>query len=91
MSGDIHAPHFLFKVIMSKLKDWIVAKYLKFETQAARAIETADFYGNLFTERQKFYIAVVFMFLMLMSGLPSAVQFIGLIYIMNKMTPEDKD
>ena len=76
---------------MSKLKDWIIAKYSKFEEQAVRAMQTADFYGNLFTERQKFYIAVVFMLLMLMSGLPSAVQFIGLVYIMNKMTPEDKN
>lgn len=76
---------------MSKLKAWVVTTYLKFEEQAVRAMQTADFYGNLFTERQKFYIAVVFMGLMLMAGLPSAVQFIGLIYIMNKMTPEDKD
>ena len=75
---------------MSKLKAWVVSKYLKFEEQAVRAIQTADFYGNLFTERQKFYIAVVAMALMLMSGLPSAVQFIGLIYIMNKMTPDDE-
>lgn len=76
---------------MSKLKAWVVATYLKFEEQAVRAMQTADFYGNLFTERQKFYIAVVAMGLMLMSGLPSAVQFIGLIYIMNKMTPDDGD
>jgi hypothetical protein len=75
---------------MSKLKDWIVTKYLNFETQAVRAMETADFYGNLFTERQKFYIAVTFMLLMALSGMYGAVQFIGLVYIMSKLTPDDK-
>jgi len=74
---------------MSKLKAWLVTTYLKFEEQAVRAMQTADFYGNLFTERQKFYIAVAFMAMMLISGFPSAVQFIGLVYIMNKMTPDD--
>jgi hypothetical protein len=75
---------------MSRLKNWIVTKYLNFETQAVKAIETADFYGNLFTERQKFYIAVALMLLMLMAGLFGAVQFIGLVYIMSKLTPDDK-
>jgi hypothetical protein len=60
------------------------------EEQAVRAIETADFYGNLFTERQKFYIAAAFMALFAMAGLYGAVQFIGLVYIMGKLTPEDK-
>lgn len=76
---------------MSRLKNWIVTKYLNFETQAVKAMETADFYGNLFTEQQKFYITVVFMFLMLMAGLNGFVQFIGIVYIMNKLTPKDKD
>lgn len=76
---------------MSKLKVWLVTKYLNFETQAVKAMETADFYGNLFTEQQKFYITVVFMFLMLMAGLNGFVQFIGIVYIMNKLTPKDKD
>jgi hypothetical protein len=75
---------------MSRLKNWVVTKYLNFETQAVKAIETADFYGNLFTERQKFYIAVALMLLMLMAGLFGAVQFIGLVYIMSKLTPDDK-
>jgi hypothetical protein len=75
---------------MSKLKQWVITKYLNFETQAVKAMETADFYGNLFTERQKFYIAVTFMVLMAVSGLYGAVQFIGLVYIMSKMTPDDK-
>jgi uncharacterized membrane protein len=75
---------------MSRLKNWLVTKYLQFETQAVKAMNTADFYGNLFTERQKFYIAVFFMLLMLMAGIYGAVQFIGLVYIMSKLTPEDK-
>jgi hypothetical protein len=83
------APPF-YEVKMSKLKDWVVTKYLNFEAQAVQAIETANFYGNLFTERQKFYIAVTFMVLMAVSGLYGAVQFIGLVYIMSKMTPDDK-
>jgi hypothetical protein len=76
---------------MSKLKEWLVTKYLNLETQAVKAMDTADFYGNLFTERQKFYIAVFFMLLMLMAGLYGAVQFIGLVYIMGKLTPDDKE
>ena len=75
---------------MSKLKDWVVTKYLQFEIQAVKAIQTADFYGNLFTERQKFYIAVAMMLIMLRAGVYSAVQFIGLVYIMSKLTPDDK-
>jgi hypothetical protein len=84
------APPF-YEVKMSRLKQWVVTKYLQFETQAVQAIETADFYGNLFTERQKFYITAAFMALFAMAGLYGAVQFIGLVYIMSKMTPEDKD
>jgi hypothetical protein len=76
---------------MSRLKNWIVAKYLNFETQAVKAMETADFYGNLFTERQKFYIAVFFMLIMLMAGVNGGVHFIGLVYIMSKLTLDDKE
>jgi len=79
-----------YEVKMSRLKQWIVTKYLNLEEQAVRAIETADFYGNLFTERQKFYIAAAFMALFAMAGLYGAVQFIGLVYIMGKLTPDDK-
>ena len=75
---------------MSKLKEWLITKYLNFETQAVKAIQTADFYGNLFTERQKLYIVVFFMLFMLMAGIYGAVQFIGLVYIMSKLTPNDK-
>ena len=75
---------------MSRLKNWIVTKCLNFETQAVKAMETADFYGNLFTERQKFYIAVFFMLIMLMAGVNGGVHFIGLVYIMSKLTPDDK-
>lgn len=74
---------------MSKLKIWLVDKYLKLEEQAVEAIGTANFYGNLFTQRQKFYIIVFFMGLFAISGLQGAVQFVALVYIMNKMTPED--
>ena len=74
---------------MSKLKAWLAAKYLQLEQQAVDAITTANFYGNLFTERQKFNIVVFFMGLFAISGLQGAVQFIALVYIMNKMTPDD--
>jgi len=76
---------------MSKLKAWLVDKYLQLEQQAVDAIGTANFYGNLFTDRQKFNIIVFFMGLFALSGLYGAVQFIALVYIMSKMTPEDKD
>ena len=75
---------------MSKLKDWVVTKYLNFETQAVKAMETADFYGNLFTERQKFYLVVAFMFILLITGFYGAVQFVGIVYIMSKLTSDDK-
>ena len=74
---------------MSKFKAWLAAKYLQLEQQAVDAITTANFYGNLFTERQKFNIVVFFMGLFAISGLQGAVQFIALVYIMNKMTPDD--
>lgn len=76
---------------MARLKNWIVEKYLQVEEQAVRAMNTADFYGNLLTEKQKLYIVVSVMLLMAMAGLYGAVQFIALVYIMNKMTPEDKE
>ena len=76
---------------MSKLKQWLVTKYLKIEEQAVDAINTANFYGNLFTDRQKFNIVVFFMGLFALSGLHGEVQFIELVYIMIKMTPPEKD
>ena len=76
---------------MSKLSEWFDAKYQKIEAQALKAIDTANFYGDLFTERQKFYMLATFMALLAMTGAYGAVQFIGLVYIMSKMTPEDKD
>jgi len=76
---------------MSKFKAWLIDKYLQLENQAVQAITTANFYGNLFTERQKFYIIATFMALLAMGGATGAVQFIGLVYIMGKMTPENKD
>ena len=74
---------------MSKLKAWFVAKYLQLEQQAVEAITTANFYGNLFTQRQKFNIVVFFMFLLTLAGAQSAVQLIAFVYIMSKMTPDD--
>jgi len=76
---------------MSKLKEWFATKYLQIESQTIKAIDTANFYGDLFTERQKFYMLATFMALLAMTGAYGAVQFIGLIYIMSKLTPEDKD
>ena len=76
---------------MSKLKEWFAAKYLQIEAQAIKSIDTANFYSNLFTERQKFYMLVTIMALFAMIGAYGALQFIGLVYIMSKLTPEDKD
>lgn len=76
---------------MSKLKEWFAAKYLQIEAQAIKSIDTANFYSTLFTERQKFYMIVTFMALLAMTGAYGAVQFIGFVYIMSKLTPEDKD
>jgi hypothetical protein len=76
---------------MSKLKQWFVAKYLQIEAQAIKSIDTANFYSNLFTERQKFYMIATVMALFAMIGAYGVLQFLGLIYIMNKLTPEDKD
>jgi len=82
---------FFYEVKMSKLKTWLVDKYLKLEEQAIKAIGTANFYGNLFTPRQKFHITVCFMGLFAIAGLNGVVQFIALIYIMSKMTPPDEE
>ena len=76
---------------MSKLKEWFAAKYLQIEAQAIKSIDTANFYSDLFTERQKFYMIVTIMALLATTGAYGAVQFIGLVYIMSKLTPEDKD
>jgi hypothetical protein len=76
---------------MSRLKTWLVNKYLQLEQQAVEAIGTANFYGNLFTQRQKFHIVVFFMALFAFSGLQGAVHFVALVYIMSKMTPPDND
>lgn len=76
---------------MSKLKEWFAAKYLQIEAQAIKSIDTANFYSTLFTERQKFYMVATFMALLAMTGAYGAVQFIGFVYIMSKLTPEDKD
>lgn len=76
---------------MSKFNEWIATKYQQIESQAVKAIETTNFYGNLFTSRQKLYILFTFMGMMFIAGAHGAVQFVGLIYIMSKLTPEDKN
>jgi hypothetical protein len=76
---------------MSKLSEWFAAKYLQIEAQAIKSIDTANFYSDLFTERQKFYMIATVMALFAMTGAYGAVQFIGFIYIMSKLTPEDEN
>jgi hypothetical protein len=76
---------------MSKLNQWFVAKYLQIEAQAIKSIDTANFYSNLFTERQKLYMLIAFMGLFTIAGAYGVVQLMGFAYIMNKLTPEDKD
>ena len=76
---------------MSKLSEWFAAKYLQIEAQAIKSIDTANFYSDLFTERQKFYMIATVMALFAITGAYGAVQFIGLIYIMSKLTPEDEN
>ena len=82
-------PHFLSKVIMSKLKNWVVKKWLALEDRSLKAINTANFYGNLFTERQKFYMVVIIMAIIAAIGARGAVEFIAFVYVMNKITPDE--
>ena len=74
---------------MSKLKQWFVAKYLQIEAQAIKSIDTANFYSNLFTERQKFYMVVILMAFLAMVGARGAVEFVAFDYVMNKFTPDE--
>lgn len=76
---------------MSKFKDWLVKKWIAIENRSLKAIDTANFYGNLFTERQKFYLLVVFMAIFAIVGARGVVEFIAFVYVMNKFTPPDED
>jgi hypothetical protein len=82
-------PHFLSKVIMSKFTSWVVKKWLALEDRSLKAINTANFYGNLFTERQKFYMVVIVMAILATLSARGAVEFIAFVYVMNKFTPDE--
>jgi len=86
---DIHVPHFLSKVIMSKFTNWVSKKWSELEDRSLKAIDSANFYSALFTERQKFYMVVIVMAFLAMVGARGAVEFIGFVYIMNKFTPDE--
>jgi hypothetical protein len=89
MSGDIHVPHFLFKVIMSKFTSWVSKKWSALEDRSLKAIDSAHFYSALFTERQKFYMVVIIMAIIAAIGARGAVEFIAFVYVMNKITPDE--
>lgn len=82
---------FLFevRVLKLKMKYFAFRTYIKFRNQAMQAIQTADFYGNLLTERQKFNIAITMMILFTIVGASIIVQLIGFIYLMDKLTPKE--
>ena len=82
-------PHFLSKVIMSKFTNWVSKKWSELEDRSLKAIDSANFYSALFTERQKFYMVVIVMAFLAMVGARGAVEFIGFVYIMNKFTPDE--
>lgn len=77
------------KVIMSKFTSWVAKKYEALEERSIKAIDSAHFYSELFTERQKFYMVVTLMAILALVGAKGAVEFIGFVYIMNKFTPDE--
>jgi hypothetical protein len=74
---------------MSKFTSWVTKKWLAIEDRSVKAIDSANFYSALFTERQKFYMVVIVMAFLAMVGARGAVEFIGFVYIMNKFTPDE--
>ncbi len=74
---------------MSKFTSWIAKQYEALENRSIKAIDSAQFYSALFSERQKFYMVVFFMALLALVGARGAVEFIGFVYIMNKFTPDE--
>lgn len=74
---------------MSKFKNWIVKKWIALEDRSVKAIDSAQFYSALFTERQKFYMVVILMGILAMVGARGAVEFIAFVYVMNKFTPDE--
>lgn len=71
------------------LKSKIIAISERIQTQALKAIETTNFYGNLLTSRQKFYIIASIMVLFAMTKTMAGVELLGFLYIMNKLTPDE--
>jgi hypothetical protein len=74
---------------MSKFTNWVSKKWSELEDRSLKAIDSANFYSALFTERQKFYMVVIVMAFLAMVGARGAVEFIGFVYIMNKFTPDE--
>jgi hypothetical protein len=70
-------------------KSTMIALWEKIQSQALRAIESTNFYGNLLTDRQKFYIIASIMVLFAMINSIAGVQLLGFLYIMNKLTPDE--
>ena len=71
------------------LKIKIIALWERIQAQALKAIESTNFYGNLLTSRQKFYIIASIMVLFAMLNSIAGVQLLGFLYIMNKLTPDE--
>lgn len=74
---------------MSKFKDWFAKKWSALENRSLKAIDSAQFYSALFTERQKFYMVVILMAILAMVEARGAVEFIAFVYVMNKFTPDE--
>jgi hypothetical protein len=74
---------------MSKFTGWVSKKWSALEDRSIKAIDSANFYSALFTERQKFYMLVIVMAILAIIGARGAVEFIAFVYIMNKFTPDE--
>lgn len=70
-------------------KSKIIAILERIQAQAMKAIESTNFYGNLLTSRQKFYIIASIMVIFAMINSIAGVQLLGFLYIMNKLTPDE--
>jgi hypothetical protein len=70
-------------------KSKIIAISERIQAQAMKAIESTNFYGNLLTSRQKFYIIASIMVIFAMINSIAGVQLLGFLYIMNKLTPDE--
>lgn len=90
LNDELSAPQFFRgKMIKLKLKYFVFRNFIKFRNQAVQAIQTADFYGNLLTDRQKFNIAAVSMVIFAIIGASIIVQLIGFLYLMDKLTQKE--